>query len=86
MTHASVPEQLRTELGITHTLIRLSIGLEDPQDLVRDLDQALHYAFNDTDVYVDHIRPSQIRPSVDHIRFPGAPSDENISPERPPDN
>ncbi|XP_026738990.1 cystathionine gamma-lyase-like isoform X2 [Trichoplusia ni] len=86
MTHASVPEQLRTELGITHTLIRLSIGLEDAQDLVRDLDQALHYAFNDTDIYVDHLRPSQIRPSVDHIRFPGPASDENVSPERPPDN
>jgi cystathionine beta-lyase/cystathionine gamma-synthase len=41
MTHASVPEALRKKLGIGPTLIRLSVGIEDPEDLVNDLKQAL---------------------------------------------
>lgn len=41
MTHASVPEEQRRELGITDALIRLSVGLEDAQDLIKDLNQAL---------------------------------------------
>ncbi|KAI4461921.1 trans-sulfuration enzyme family member [Holotrichia oblita] len=41
MTHASIPEDVRKELNITDNLIRLSIGLEDPEDLISDLDQAL---------------------------------------------
>uniref|UniRef100_A0AAY4EVA7 Cystathionine gamma-lyase n=1 Tax=Denticeps clupeoides TaxID=299321 RepID=A0AAY4EVA7_9TELE len=41
MTHASVPENERAELGISDTLIRLSVGLEDEQDIIQDLDQAL---------------------------------------------
>lgn len=41
MTHASVPKDQREELGISDNLIRLSIGLEDTQDLLSDLDQAL---------------------------------------------
>lgn len=41
MTHASVPEEQRRELGITDTLIRLSVGLEDEEDIIADLDQAL---------------------------------------------
>ena len=41
MTHASVPEEDRTVLGITDKLIRLSVGLETEQDLIADLDQAL---------------------------------------------
>lgn len=41
MTHASVPEDQREKLGITDSLIRLSIGLEDVQDLIDDIDQAL---------------------------------------------
>ncbi|XP_064285271.1 cystathionine gamma-lyase-like isoform X2 [Passer domesticus] len=45
MTHASVPEKVKEELGITDTLIRLSVGLEDEQDLLADLDQALEAAF-----------------------------------------
>lgn len=42
MTHASVPASQRAELGITDSLIRLSVGLEDVEDLIDDLDQALH--------------------------------------------
>ena len=41
MTHASVPEDDRLKLGITDGLIRLSVGIEDKEDLVEDLDQAL---------------------------------------------
>uniref|UniRef100_A0A8C3TR94 Cystathionine gamma-lyase n=1 Tax=Catharus ustulatus TaxID=91951 RepID=A0A8C3TR94_CATUS len=44
MTHASVPEQERKALGISDTLIRLSVGLEDEEDLLQDLDQALKAA------------------------------------------
>ncbi|XP_045779806.1 cystathionine gamma-lyase [Maniola jurtina] len=45
MTHASVPAAQRVELGITDSLIRLSVGLEDTEDLVADLDQAFVEAF-----------------------------------------
>ena len=41
MTHASVPEKERASLGISDQLIRLSVGIEDLDDLVADLDQAL---------------------------------------------
>ena len=40
-THASVAEAAREEMGITEGMLRLSIGLEDPADLIDDLDQAL---------------------------------------------
>ena len=41
MTHASVPPELRRKMGLTDSLIRLSVGIEDVEDLVEDLDQAL---------------------------------------------
>ena len=41
MTHASVPEERRAELGISDQLIRLSVGIEALEDLLADLDQAL---------------------------------------------
>ncbi|CAO1433805.1 unnamed protein product [Diamesa hyperborea] len=41
MTHASVPAEQRVVLGITDGLVRLSVGLEDEMDLIRDLEQAL---------------------------------------------
>ena len=40
-THISFTEELRQRLGITPGLIRLSIGIEDVNDLIADLDQAL---------------------------------------------
>ena len=40
MTHASVDEKTRLELGINSQLLRLSVGLEDPADLIEDLGQA----------------------------------------------
>ena len=41
MTHASVPAERRAELGISDQLVRLSVGIEDADDLIADLDQAL---------------------------------------------
>ena len=41
MTHASIPADQRDKLGISDSLIRLSVGIEDPDDLIADLDQAL---------------------------------------------
>ncbi|WP_416897161.1 MAG: cystathionine gamma-synthase [Minwuia sp.] len=41
MTHASVPPEIRAELGISDTLIRLSVGVEDIEDLIAELDRAL---------------------------------------------
>ncbi|KAK4875299.1 hypothetical protein RN001_011721 [Aquatica leii] len=41
MTHASVPKEDREKLGITDSLIRLSVGLEDVEDLIQDVNEAL---------------------------------------------
>lgn len=41
MTHASIPEDKRKEIGITDDLVRLSVGVEDVEDLIADLRQAL---------------------------------------------
>ncbi|HEV7427550.1 MAG TPA: PLP-dependent transferase, partial [Thermoanaerobaculia bacterium] len=40
MTHASVPLETRTRLGITPGLVRISVGIEDVEDLIADVDQA----------------------------------------------
>lgn len=41
MTHASVPTEKRDQLGITDGLVRVSVGIEDVEDIISDLDQAL---------------------------------------------
>ena len=41
MTHASVPEDIRRELGIDDNLVRLSAGIEECEDLIADIEQAL---------------------------------------------
>jgi cystathionine gamma-lyase/cystathionine beta-lyase/cystathionine gamma-lyase/homocysteine desulfhydrase len=41
MTHASVPLEKRESLGITDGLVRVSVGIEDIEDIIEDLDQAL---------------------------------------------
>jgi cystathionine gamma-lyase len=41
MTHGSVPPEVRAQLGISDTLVRLSVGIEDPDDLIGDLETAL---------------------------------------------
>jgi methionine-gamma-lyase len=40
-THSGVPKALRDQLGVTDALIRISVGIEHPQDLIADLEQAL---------------------------------------------
>lgn len=44
MTHAAFPKELRDKIGITDGLIRLSVGIEDKQDIVDDLEQAISFA------------------------------------------
>jgi cystathionine beta-lyase/cystathionine gamma-synthase len=41
MTHAAVPKAMREAMGLTDGLVRLSVGIEDADDLIADLDQAL---------------------------------------------
>ena len=41
MTHASIPPEQRAEIGISDAFVRLSVGIEDADDLIADLDQAL---------------------------------------------
>ena len=42
MTHASVPQDERNKLGITESLVRFSVGVEDVEDLVSDIEQAVN--------------------------------------------
>lgn len=42
MSHAAVPREERIKKGITDTLVRLSVGLEDPDDLIADLDRPIN--------------------------------------------
>ena len=41
MTHASMPKEVQQRIGITEGLVRLSVGIEDLEDILDDLDQAL---------------------------------------------
>jgi len=41
MTHASIDKKIRDSLGISDSLLRLSVGIEDVEDLIEDLKQAL---------------------------------------------
>ena len=43
MTHASIPEAQRNAIGVTKDLIRLSVGIEDAEDLIEDLSNAINY-------------------------------------------
>ncbi len=43
MTHAAIPQEKRIKAGVSESLIRLSVGIEDVEDLVEDLDNALNY-------------------------------------------
>ncbi len=43
MTHASMPAEERQRIGVTEGLVRISVGIEDIEDIVADLDQALKY-------------------------------------------
>ncbi|MGH9857473.1 MAG: PLP-dependent transferase, partial [Acidobacteriota bacterium] len=41
MTHASVPKETRQRIGLTDSIVRLSVGIEDVEDLIGDLSYAL---------------------------------------------
>jgi cystathionine beta-lyase/cystathionine gamma-synthase len=41
MTHASIPPERRAELGLTDGMVRISVGIENVEDLLADLEQAL---------------------------------------------
>ena len=41
MTHSDIPPPERERLGITESMVRLSVGIEHPEDLIADLRQAL---------------------------------------------
>lgn len=43
MTHASMPPEVRQQVGITDGMVRISIGIEDVEDIIADLDQALSH-------------------------------------------
>jgi cystathionine beta-lyase/cystathionine gamma-synthase len=43
MTHASIPKEVRDRVGISDSLVRLSVGIEDLEDIIADIDQALLY-------------------------------------------
>eukprot|EP00593_Proboscia_inermis_P000040 CAMPEP_0171293288 /NCGR_PEP_ID=MMETSP0816-20121228/1471_1 /TAXON_ID=420281 /ORGANISM="Proboscia inermis, Strain CCAP1064/1" /LENGTH=44 /DNA_ID= /DNA_START= /DNA_END= /DNA_ORIENTATION= len=42
MTHANMLKEDREAIGITDGFIRISVGIEDPEDLIRSLDEALN--------------------------------------------
>ncbi len=47
MTHASIPEEMRKQIGITDNLIRLSVGIEKIDDILEDLDRAVKFSRED---------------------------------------
>ncbi|KAL3150529.1 hypothetical protein ABBQ32_000346 [Trebouxia sp. C0010 RCD-2024] len=44
MSHASIPAEIRAARGLPDHLVRISVGMEHPEDLLADLDQAIHKA------------------------------------------
>lgn len=44
MTHASIPEDIRKKVGITDGLLRLSVGIEDKEDIIKDIENAIEKA------------------------------------------
>ncbi len=46
MTHATVPREMREAMGLTDGLVRLSVGIEETEDLIADLDQAIRAAMS----------------------------------------
>ncbi|KAG8805002.1 hypothetical protein FRC17_005775, partial [Serendipita sp. 399] len=71
MTHGGIPAAERAVLGIGPDLIRLSVGIEDPEDLVRDIEAALEAA----------VKPSATLPV--HITFDNAGAPSEASDESP---
>jgi cystathionine beta-lyase/cystathionine gamma-synthase len=53
MSHASIPQTLRAQLAPPADLVRISVGLEDANDLMEDLDDALTSALNQNESVAD---------------------------------
>jgi len=51
MTHASIPKDRHTDFGISDGLIRLSVGLEDAEDLIEDLHNALNQVYAEIEAH-----------------------------------
>ncbi|KAG9056902.1 hypothetical protein FS842_009263 [Serendipita sp. 407] len=73
MTHGGIPEAERLLLGIGPDLIRVSVGIEDPEDLVRDIEHALEAA----------VKPSSTLPIPINITVENAPAPSEASDESP---
>ena len=61
MTHASVDEAKRQRLGITDGLVRISVGIEDTDDIIADLDQALEKHLSGHNLSVAHYLRSTLK-------------------------
>lgn len=57
MTHSSIPQSEREKFGITDGLMRISLGLEDPNDIIGDLEQALIHS---KEIRIDSIKEKSI--------------------------
>lgn len=66
MTHASIPPAERAALGIGHDLIRLSVGIEDVEDLLEDVRQALEGAVDVADV-ASSLKVAQQHPAIESL-------------------
>jgi len=55
MTHKSIPVEKRYAAGVTDSLIRLSVGLEDVEDLIKDLETALQLVSQNVEIDVEGI-------------------------------
>ncbi|MBK5246746.1 MAG: PLP-dependent transferase, partial [Peptostreptococcaceae bacterium] len=40
-THAAIPKEIREKIGVNEKLLRISVGIEDAQDIINDLEQAM---------------------------------------------
>ncbi|KAK7505080.1 hypothetical protein BaRGS_00003650 [Batillaria attramentaria] len=54
MTHVEMPEEERLAIGITDNMVRVSVGLEDPRDLIQDFEQAKPCVLEVPDTFRGH--------------------------------
>ncbi|MFM9957553.1 MAG: trans-sulfuration enzyme family protein [Phycisphaerales bacterium] len=63
MTHADVPKEQRERVGLTDGLVRLSVGLEDPADIINDLAQAIEAALGTSAFGTSALRADSVSPA-----------------------
>jgi len=59
MSHASVPSELLAQRDLPCDLVRISVGIEDEEDLIADLDRAIHLPTQRTCIAIEPFRPQQ---------------------------